>query len=246
MLSITGDIEIKEAQNLVDRYLGNWTSPEKKPLPVALPRPPEGNVFFLSKDIPQSILIFGFLAPAKSDSKDYYNFKVLDFIIGSGGLHSRIFQEIRTNMGLAYSTGSFYNAKSDYGLFGAYAITKSESTTNVTERLRKILRDIGEKLVPPEDLKMAKRAIHNSFFFSFTSAEQIAFQKLLIEYEGLQDNFLVTYRSKIENVTAEDIRHTALNYLAPGKTVILIIGNEKAYQDIYANFGKVIRIETSF
>jgi len=93
---------------------------------------------------------------------------------------------------------------------------------------------------------MAKRAIHNSFFFSFTSAEQIAFQKLLIEYEGLQDNFLVTYRSKIENVTAEDIRHTALNYLAPGKTVILIIGNEKAYQDIYANFGKVIRIETSF
>jgi zinc protease len=245
MLSITGDIESREAKILIDRYLGNWTSPEGKPETPPLPRPPEGEIFFLAKEVPQSIVIFGCPAPAKRDAQ-YYTFEVLDFIVGSGGFRSRIFQEIRTNLGLAYSTGSFYNAKSDYGLFGAYALTKSESTVKVTTRIRNILREMGEKPVPPEELKMARAAILNSFIFSFTSAEQIAFQKLMIEYEGLSDDFLVAYRSKIGNVRADAIRDTALRYLAPGRAIILIIGNDRAYQDISANFGKVTRIEAAF
>jgi zinc protease len=247
MLSITGDIESKEAKILIDRYLGNWTSPKGEPEtpPPPLPRPPEGDIFFLTKEVPQSIVIFGCPAPAKRDAQ-YYNFEVLDFIIGSGGFRSRIFQEIRTNLGLAYSTGSVYNAKSDYGFFGAYALTKSESTVKVTTRIRNILREMGEKPVPPEELKMARRAILNSFIFSFTSAEQIAFQKLMTEYDGLSDDFLVTYRSKIGNVRAEDIRDTALRHLAPDRAIILIIGNDLVYQDIFANFGKVTRIKAAF
>jgi hypothetical protein len=45
---------------------------------------------------------------------------------------ARIFLEIRTKQGLAYSIGSFYKANSDYGLFDAYALTKPESTVKVT------------------------------------------------------------------------------------------------------------------
>jgi predicted Zn-dependent peptidase len=245
MISITGDIDSKQAKILIDRYLGSWTSPEEIPETPPLPQPREGNIFFLTKDVTQSIVIFGWPAPAKRDAQ-FYPFEVLDFIVGSGGFRSRIFQEIRTNLGLAYSTGSFYNAKSDYGLFGAYAFTKSESTVQVTTRIRNILRDMGERPVPPKELEGARKAILNSFIFSFTSAEQIAFQKLMIEYEGLSDDFLVAYRSKIGDVKAEDVRDTALQYLAPDRAIILIIGSDQVYRDISANFGKVIRIEATF
>jgi zinc protease len=215
--------------------------PETPPLPL----PPKGTVFFLIKEAPQSIVIFGWPAPAKRNAQ-FYPFEVLDFIVGSGGFRSRIFQEIRTNLGLAYSTGSFYNAKSDYGLFGAYALTKSESTVHVTTRIRNILREMGERPVPQKELERARKAILNSFIFSFTSAEQIAFQKLLIEYDGLSDDFLVAYRSQIGKVRAEDIRDAALMHLAPDKSIILIIGNEQVYREITANFGKVTRIEAAF
>ncbi len=245
MLSITGDIETVETRKLIERHFGAWTSTEEKPAPPALPRPNEGNIFFLAKDVPQSIVIFGWLAPEKK-SAQFYPFEVLDFIVGSGGFRSRIFQEIRTNLGLAYSTGSFYNAKSDYGLFGAFALTKSESTVQVATRIRNILKGISEKPVPLEELERARKAILNSFIFSFTSAEQIALQKLMIEYEGLPDDFLVTYRSKIGNVKAEDIRNVALRHLAPGREIILIVGSENVYRDISATFGKVIRIEAAF
>jgi zinc protease len=245
MISITGDIAINEATTLVDRCLGTWTSQEKKPGTPPLPRPREGNIFFLTKDVPQSIVIFGWPAPAKGDIR-FYPFEVLNFIVGSGGFNSRIFQEIRTNMGLAYSTGSFYRANPDYGLFGAYAMTKSESTVKVCSKIRDILREMLERTVPQAELERAKKAILNSFIFSFTSAEKISLQSLMIEYDGISDDFLTAYRSKIGKVSAKDIRDAAVQYLSPDRAIVLIIGSELVYQDISANFDNVIRINATF
>jgi zinc protease len=244
MISVSGDLDIPEAKVLIERYLGGWISSERKPEPPPLPRQQEGGIYFLTKDIPQSIAIFGWLAPAKRDAQ-FYPFEVLDFIVGSGGFRSRIFQEIRTNLGLAYSTGSFYKAKGDYGLFGSYALTKSESTVKVISQMEKILREIGQKPVSVEELSGAKKAILNSFIFSFTSAEKIASQQLMIEYEDLSEEHLLTYRPKIEKVTAADIRETAMG-LGPEKAILLIVGNDDVYREVASKFGKVTRVEANF
>jgi zinc protease len=245
MISITGDIDGKEMKSLINHYLGTWTSLGDKPGPPSLPRLQEGNVFFLTKDVPQSTVIFGWLAPAKGEI-EFYPFEVLDFITGSGGFRSRIFQEIRTNLGLAYSTGSFYKTYSDYGLFGAFALTKNESAVTAATRIREIIREIGKKPVSQSELDGAKKAMYNSFIFSFTSAEQIAFQRLMIEYKGLPNDFLATYRSKIGAVQAKDIREMAAQYLSPAKAIVLIIGSEQVYRDIPIDFGKVTRIDPTF
>ena len=204
MISISGDIDRKEAETLVNRYFGNWQPSEEKVASPAPPQPREGRIYVLPKDVPQSIVIFGWLAPAKK-SAQFFPLEIIDFIVGSGGFRSRLFQEIRTNRGLAYSTGSFYTAKSDYGLFGAYALTKSESTVEVISLLRGILKDIGQKPLPAKELDMTKSSIQNSFIFSFTSANQIALQQLMIEYEDLPEDYLMTYRNKIINVNTGDV-----------------------------------------
>jgi len=244
MISISGDIDIPEAKLLIERYLGGWKSSERKPETPPLPRQQDGGIYFLTKDIPQSIAIFGWLAPAKRDAQ-FYPFEVLDFIVGSGGFRSRIFQEIRTNLGLAYSTGSFYNARGDYGLFGAYAMTKSASTVKVISRIEEILREVGRKPVSPEELEGAKKAILNSFIFSFTSSEKIASQQLMIAYEDLPEDHLLTYRSKIDHVNAADIRETAKR-LNPERAILLIVGNDDVYREVASKLGKVTRIEANF
>jgi len=244
MISISGDIEIPEAKALIGRYLGGWRSSERRPETPPLPRQQNGGIYFLTKDVPQSIAIFGWLAPAKKDAQ-FYPFEVLDFLVGSGGFRSRIFQEIRTNLGLAYSTGSFYNAKGDYGLFGAYALTKSASTVQVISRIKEILREMGQKPVSPEELEGAKKAIQNSFIFSFTSAEKIASQQLMIAYEDLSEDHLLTYRSRIEKVTAADVRDMAIR-LDPKRAILLIVGNDDVYREIASKFGNVTRVEANF
>ncbi len=242
MISISGDIDRKEAETLVNRYFGNWQSSEEKVASPAPPQPREGRIYILPKDLPQSIVIFGWLAPTKK-SAQFFPLEIIDFIVGSGGFRSRLFQEIRTNRGLAYSTGSFYTAKSDYGLFGAYALTKSESTVEVISLLRGILKDIGQKPLPAKELDMTKSSILNSFIFSFTSANQIALQQLMIEYENLPEDYLISYRNKISNVNTEDVLNAARQHLDPEKAIILIIGNETVCKEISTSFKDVAKIE---
>ena len=242
MLSISGDIDRNEAKTLVSRYFGNWQPSEAGVDPPAPPRPKEGRIYILPKDLPQSIVIFGWLAPAKK-SAQFFPLEIIDFIVGSGGFRSRLFQEIRTNRGLAYSTGSFYTAKSDYGLFGAYALTKSESTVEVISLLHGILKDIGQKPLLPKELEMTKSSILNSFIFSFTSASQIVLQQLMIEYEDLPEDYLITYRDNINNVKSDDVRKAARQHLDPEKAIILIIGNDAVCKEISASFKNVSTIE---
>jgi len=244
MIAISGDIDRQEAVNLVNRYFGKWQSSEEL---ATVPPPPQtkgGRVYVLPrKDLTQSTVLLGWLAPAKK-STQFFPMEVTDFIVGSGGFRSRLFQEIRTNRGLAYSTGSFYTAKSDYGYFGAYALTKSESTLEVMSLLRGILRDIGQKPIPYKELEMTKSSIVNSFIFSFTSANQIALQQLMIEYEDLPGDYLATYLNHINTVSEEEVR-TAAGQLDPEKAIILVVGNDTVCDEISASFKNVLKIETS-
>jgi len=245
MIAVSGDIGREEAATLLDRYFGAWKSSGRKtPPPPSPPLPPSGGIFFLTKEISQAICLIGWLAPSKRDI-EFYPFEILDFIVGSGGFRSRIFQEIRTNRGLAYSTGSFYRARKEHGLLGAYALTKPESTLEVISLLRGIIGEIGTRPVPSKELAMAKRAILNSFIFSFTAADQIALQQLLLKYNDLPDDFLVSYRDKIDGVTAEAIRKAAGDYLNTERAVVLIIGNDAAYRDIVRRFDNVTKIDAS-
>jgi predicted Zn-dependent peptidase len=243
MISVSGDINRHEAEAFVNRYFGNWQSSKEKPEPLPFPRPKEGKVFFLPKDLPQSTVIFGWLAPAKKDPRSF-PFTIIDFIAGSGGFRSRIFQEIRTNQGLAYSAGSFYSERSGYGIFGAYTLTKSESTVKVISLLRGIIEDIGKKPVPEKELEMTKNSIANSFIFSFTSADQIALQQLMIEYEGLHEDYLITYRNNINNVNIKDVSKVAGEHLDPKKAILLIVGNDSVHKEISSLFPEIKKIES--
>src|SRR4030042_5048648 len=91
MIAVSGDIGRKEAEILLNRYFGIWKFSEKKVSPPPLPHPREGEIFFLPQDIPQSVVLFGWFAPSKKDAQ-FYPFEILDFIVGSGGFRSRIFQ----------------------------------------------------------------------------------------------------------------------------------------------------------
>jgi predicted Zn-dependent peptidase len=182
------------------------------------------------------------LAPGKKNP-DTYPFEVLDFIVGSGGFKSRIFQEIRDNRGLAYSTGSSYTVRSDYGVFAAYAMTKSSSTATVLSLLRSIMEDAKIKYIDKKDLAWATKSINNNFIFSFQSADQIARQQLMLEYDKLPPDYLDTYREKIANVQPEELKKVAIKYLSADETVTFILGNESAYSQVPADFGNISRIE---
>lgn len=242
MITVTGDITKAEAVGTIDRCLGAWRVAgqiEKISKPSGRG---DGSVHHIQKDVPQSVIISGRFGPSKKDS-DFHAFTVLDFVLGSGGFRSRLFQEIRSNRGLAYSTGSFYRPRDDYGAFGAYALTKSSSTTEVLELMRTLLQGMKEKGIEESELSWAKKSLTNSFIFSFQSIDQIVRSQMMLEYDGLPADFLQTYTAKINQVGQKEIRVAAGLYYDSWDFVTLVLGNEKGFEKPLPGPVTVIRME---
>jgi len=228
MISVTGDITRDQAVGLISKYFAP-SSRSDKPEPLSPPSVlGDGRAILVPKETPQSIVLAGFGAPSKN-SPDYFAFSVLDFVLGSGGFRSRIFQEIRNDQGLAYSAGSFYKAREDYGVFSAYGMTKANSTLKVLNSLKMIIAEAGNSPLNTGEISWAKKSMTNGFLFSFVSAEQIAYQQLMIEYDRLPHDFLQRWRENIRKVGSQEILSLARKYLSLDRATILVLGDEKRF-----------------
>ncbi len=228
MVAISGDISKKEAINKIRQYFGQWHD-SRRALNVALPpKQPGHGVFFVRKVLPQSTVVSGELTVSKSNP-DFYAFSVLDFIIGSGGFPSRIFTAVRNNEGLAYSAGSFYRARTGYGVFGTYAFTKTASTFQAFQLMDSILRDAKTGSITQAELDWAKKSILNGYIFSFEQPGQITSQQMTVAYEKLPDNYLMGYRKRIEAVTRDDLKRVAAKYLNEKRRLTLIVGDTEQF-----------------
>lgn len=226
MFAVSGDISRDDVLKLFRQYFGSW---KKGNLPEAITAPVQQSkpgIYLIDKDIPQSTVISG-LYTIDKNHPDFYAFSVLDFILGSGGFPSRIVNVVRNSEGLAYSAGSFYRARTDYGIFGSYAFTKTSSTMKALALMDDELAKLLTHPITEKELNWAKKSIIDGFIFSFATPEQIVWQQMNVDYEKLPADYLRTYRDKIEKVSVEKINRTAVKYLDKNKNVVLILGDRK-------------------
>ncbi|NLD80673.1 MAG: insulinase family protein [Smithella sp.] len=241
MIAVTGDISKEEAVKKITQYFGDW---ERNRRALNLPPPPKKTnrgVFYIHKDLPQSTVVSGEFTVSKNDP-DYYAFSVLDFMIGSGGFRSRIFSAVRNHEGLAYSAGSFYRARSNYGIFGTYAFTKTESTLQSLNLINDILRNAASGAIQLGELEWAKKSMLNSFIFSFELPHQIAVQQMVIEYEKLPADYLLSYRKKIEAVNIGAVKRVAAAHLNEKNRLMLILGNTGQFGKLPEEWGQPVLI----
>jgi len=244
MIALSGDISKRDAIRKIKNNLDAWNvsgGPEPLPSPPSHVR---ASLNYIYKDTPQSVIVIGQPAPGET-SPDYYTFEVLDFITGSGGFRSQIFAEVRNRLGLAYSAGSFYSSRREYGIFGAYAMTKSSSTMKALSSITTILDTIRDRGVESGgELAWAKESIINTFIFSFATPGRIVMRQMMLEFEGLPENFLTRYTDNIETVGLDDLRGVAARYLTGENRIVLILGNKDTFAEPLSSFGDFNTVKT--
>jgi zinc protease len=230
MAAVSGDVSLREIRKKLNDLLGSRCLAEAEPLPEP-PVPRElAAGYYLSRDLPQSVIVAGYVVPGKNDP-DFYAMNVLNDIAGGGGFQSRMTTEIRTRRGLAYSVGSIYEPKSDFGVVAVYAMTRSEATASVVELMNSILEDLAWNPVDTEALERSRKSLINSHVFSFTSASKITRKQMMNAFQGLPDNFLQTYTDRIASVDAEDVRRSADAYLGSNRRVLLVLGHPDSVKE---------------
>jgi len=218
-------------ERIVRETFGSWPAKSGR---IAVPPPLaafQTGKYYLIKDTPQTVTVIGRPAPTKK-SPDFFAFDVVDHILGSGGFRSRIFQQVRTDRGLAYATGSFYRAREDYGIFGAYALTKTSAAGEALTVMQDLVRTVRLRGITAEETARAKSSILNSFIFSFATPHQLVHQQASLAFEGLPENFLWQYRKRIDCLTSTEINHVASKWLDFDQALIFMLGKRAGYEEI--------------
>lgn len=248
ILGVTGDFNKAEMVASLRRVFGDWKKgmvPELRisDVPeVELSRPA---VRFVGKDTSQTHLRVGHLSIREND-RDYAALAIANDILGGSSFRSRLFNDVRSKRGLAYSVGSRLNTgMHDQGIWMMRAETKLISTQEVIERFVANIERMRAEPVTDAELAEAKEAYVNSFVFSFSSPSAIVSRLVELEYDGLPKDFLQQLRAKVVKLTKEDVLAAARKHLHPDRLKIVAVGSGEALPKALATFGEVKEIKLS-
>ncbi|HEY1210243.1 MAG TPA: pitrilysin family protein [Terracidiphilus sp.] len=186
---------------------------------------PKPGVYFIDKeDVNQSnIEIVGLGTDRRNP--DVPALAVMNEILG-GSFASRMFQKVRTELGLAYAVGGSYGYAWDHpGTFRAEVLTKSATTVDATKAALAEIDGLTTRPFTEEELARAKDNILNSFLFRYDTREKVLAERVRLEFYGYPADYLETYRDALEKVTVADLNAVAKKYIHPGKLAILVVGN---------------------
>jgi zinc protease len=186
---------------------------------------PKPGVYFIDKeDVNQSnVEIVGLGTDRRNP--DVPALAVMNEILG-GGFGSRLFQKVRTELGLAYAVGGGFGMQYDHpALFRAEVLTKSPSTVDATKAALAEIAGLNTRPFTEEELKRAKDNILNSFLFRYDTKDKVLDERERLEFYGYPADYLETYKAALEKVTLSDVTAVAKKYIHPDKLAVLVVGN---------------------
>ncbi|MEP6891272.1 MAG: pitrilysin family protein [Nitrospirota bacterium] len=246
MLAVTGDFDKSAMLAFLREVFGDWEKGEVPVLTIAdAPQSQTAKplVRFVNKETSQTHLRLGHLS-IKEQDPDYVALAIANDILGGSSFRSRLFNDVRTKRGLAYSVGSRLNSGvHDQGVWLMRAETKLPSTQEVIARFVANMERMRTELVTDSELAEAKEAYVNSFVFSFGSPSAIVGRLIELEYDGLPKDFLQQVRARVVALTKEEILAASKKHFNPERLTIVAVGSGEALPKLLSGFGEVKEIK---
>ncbi len=222
VVSAAGAIDEDELLALAERLFGDApAAAADAPAPAAF----TGGRAAEAKRLEQAHVVF-FLPGVGAVDPDYFAARVFTEALG-GGMSSRLFQEARERLGLAYAIDAFAESYQDNGVIGVYAGCAAKDAAALAKvvagEFHKLADGVGEA-----ELARAKAQLKAALFMARESlsarAEQAAAQLLVF------GRLLTTQEiaAAIDAVSAADLRRLADRIVAPALSAPAVLGPSRA------------------
>lgn len=244
MMAVWGDFETGPMIDKIAKAFDTWP-----PIGPELPEPPgvdyawPSTVGLVAKpEINQSNIYLGHIGGFRSDP-DYFALTVMNQILG-GGFTGRLFKNVRSRQGLAYSVfGAYSSGFNRPGVFYVGCQTKSQSTVHAIRAMIDEVEKIASEPVTDEELAIAKDSYLNSFVFNFDSKGEIIRRLMTYAYYGYPPDFLQRTKENIERVTKADVLRVAQKHLRPEAVQVLVVGRPADFDEPLTTLGAVENID---
>ncbi|MCB0560174.1 MAG: insulinase family protein [Lewinellaceae bacterium] len=237
-LAIIGDIKMKEAKEIAEKYFGAW---EKGTLSREFFKRPEAPsepvVAFVDKPgAVQSVIDITYPVNLKPGSEDVIITTVLNTLLGSGGLNSRLNSNIREDKGYSYGVRSTLNSDKYVGYFSAGGSVRNEVTDSAIVQFLYEMNRMRDEAVSAQELQSTKNYITGFFARAMERPETVARLALNTARYKLPKDYYANYLKNVNAVTAEQLQEAARKYILPGQAYIVVVGNKAEVADKLGRF----------
>jgi zinc protease len=244
MMGVWGDFDSKTIIKKIENAFKNWKKGE-----LNIPPPQEVNYEFKQtlnlikkEDVNQTNIMMGHIG-GRYDNPDYHALVLTNRILGIG-FTSRLFRNVRSRKGLAYSVYGVYTADYDHlGVLYVGCQTKSESTVEAIRAMQEEVERMTVSEVTDEELAVAKESYLNSYVFNFDTKGEIVTRIMTYDYFGYPHDFLQKTKKNIEKVTKADILRVSKKYLKYNAMQILAVGKPDDFDQPLSVLGDVNEID---
>ena len=224
-LIVVGDIESDELVSEIKASFGDWQQGEIKKLELPeLPNRTEKTLTIVDRPgSTQSNIILANLGLKRTDP-DYFDVLVMNQILGAGA-SSRLFMNLREEKGYTYGAYSRSYSKRHAGSFEATSEVRTAVTGDSLKEFFYELNRIRDDRADEQELQDAKNFLTG--VFPIRAETQGGLTGLIVaqKLHDLPEDYLETYRDKVNAVTLENVQRVANKYITPEKIAIVIVGD---------------------
>ncbi len=223
-IGVAGDISEKEIKKYIGIVFGNL--PLSKPTNFEkFTNLPIGKKI-VNIETPQSSVVFGHPGISRNH-KDYFSFRIANYVLGGGGFQSRLYKEIREKRGLVYSIYSYpMSYKHDGVMIGGFQ-TQNDTVNKTIAGIKKEWSKITKRGISEKELDEAKAYYKGSFTRNFTSTLSIASLLNTIQFYNLGNDYFDRRGEIIDKLNLKKVNKMIDEQFDSEKLFFLVVGKPK-------------------
>jgi zinc protease len=225
VLVMVGDFDSDSITARVEELFGPW-SPQtvSQPGSPALPKREERTIFLVDRPgSAQSNIVIANEAITRTDP-NYFPMLLMHTILGANA-SSRLFMNLREHKGYTYGAYSNFDARRVAGTFRATAEVRTAVTGASLHEFFYELNRIRDEAVSEEEITNAKSYLSGVFPIRIETQDGLIDHLVNIKMFDLPDDYLRTYRDRVNAVTREEIQSIANSYVTPNRAAVVIVGD---------------------
>src|SRR5215813_3225647 len=242
---IVGNVDRKMIEERVTSLFGSWQRGEA--VTDAFPNPPDRRervayVIDRPGSAQSNIVIAN--KGVKRTNPDYFPLLLMHTVLGATA-SSRLFMNIREEKGYTYGAYSNLDTRRTAGTIRATAEVRTPVTGGSLKEFFYELDRIRSERVSEKEIKDAKSYLTGVFPIRLETQEGLIDQLVQIKMLGLPDDYLQSYRDRIQAVTIADIQRVAEKYVRPDEAAVIVVGDGAAVLEQIKPYCEDIEIYTT-
>ncbi len=236
-LYVVGDLTEKQIrEHFEGPQLAGWTGAGGKRPALPAPKSMAGRIFFVNAPKAAQSQVWMMMFGPSRTAKDYFSNTVMSTIFG-GGFASRINMNLREDKGYAYGARGGFSYSHDYGTFTSSASVRTDSSYQSLLEMVREVKELASGKTPAtaDEIEREKTGAILALPGRFATAQSALGQYRTLVYFGLPLDYYDSYVTRVNGVTAAQVKASAEAHLRPDQAVYLVVGDGDAEMKMHVD-----------